>query len=397
MSKYIRLFYCIGALLIGSFGQKYSHSNVLALGIKPRPPAPVYDCTFCMGTISPSSSYPNGMFVLTGNLNSLEIWNMDPSQLNGNKANQGNVIARLSTGALVQSCQILEPLGMVITAIDGGLINIYQIDISPYPSSPPTISLVTTLQDSCPVPPAPPSSCTNFAVSFFNDAGIEKAISGNTAGSIQIWDVPNKIPIQRLNTGEHAVAALLLKHDNSILYASTYIESSIQIWSLSSYQLVGKLNGHTLAVYKLAFANPFPSQENILISSSADRTNMIWNLETGQNTTTLTGHYDIPMGAVFLTVTKYKSTQNVPLLLSSGNDGHVLIYDFSNIDLTQVQRKPPRIVANLVSPGGPKYYSPIQGGINIVSPGGNMTAAKIIVATADQGACTWDFPDDISP
>ena len=391
---------------MSGFGQDYSASHVLPLStslpstgvaIKSRPPKPFHDISFCMAPICPSSSYPDGMFVVTGNLNSLEIWNMDPSQLNGNEANQGNIIATVPTSGLVQSCKYLNSLGLVIAGVDGGDINIYDIDMSPYPSNPPVVSLVTTLHDSCSAGSPPGGTCTNFAVSFFNDAGIEKVLSGNNVGSIQIWDVANKNPIQSLNTGQHAVAALLLKHDNSILYTATYIDSSIQIWSLSTNELVGKLNGHSAAVNFLTFANPFPSEENILVSSSADRTNKIWNLETGQNTTTLTGHYDIPKGAIFLTLSKYKSKQNVPVLLSSANDGHIFFYDFSNIDLTQVQKRAPPIVANLVSPGGPKYYSPIQGGINIVAPGGNMTAAKIIVGTADQGACVWDFPEEMLP
>lgn len=108
-------------------------------------------------------------------------------------------------------------------------------------------------------------------------------ISGGLDG-IFVWDLRTMKPIYRLVRFE-LINALAI-HPNGYILASGGQNGTIKLWNLRTGEVSSTIDAHTETIDNLAFT---PDGE-ILISGSRDRTIKLWRSATGQLLNTLEGH-----------------------------------------------------------------------------------------------------------
>ncbi|KAI5781223.1 WD40-repeat-containing domain protein [Geopyxis carbonaria] len=111
----------------------------------------------------------------------------------------------------------------------------------------------------------------------------------------------------------HSDGIMCLQFDDQILATGSY-DSTIKIWDIDNGEEISTLTGHTSGVRCLQF------DDTKLISGSMDRTLKIWNYRTGQCISTLQGHTD---GVVCL---HFDST----LLVSGSVDKTIKVWNFAD-------------------------------------------------------------------
>ena len=77
-------------------------------------------------------------------------------------------------------------------------------------------------------------------------------------------------------------------HNQSFITAGN--DKTIHVWSISSYHLLAKLEGHAEPVTCLALDG------NFLLSGSEDGKAYLWDLQSKQQVQTLEGHSDVVLG-----------------------------------------------------------------------------------------------------
>lgn len=100
----------------------------------------------------------------------------------------------------------------------------------------------------------------------------KKAISASTDGYLAIWDVATR---KRDRLIEASVKALSFSPTGE-LFASGAKDSSIVLWNPNTGELITTLSGHRSEVKALSFN----SKGTMLVSGSSDRTTRIWDLGT---------------------------------------------------------------------------------------------------------------------
>ena len=212
----------------------------------------------------------------------------------------------------------------------------------------------------------------SVALKFSPDGTI--LASGNLDGTVQIWDTTSgeeliilnrkvdkmKIlfhtPDDKLLTHEpwykeniSRPTALEFSPDGNIL-AIGNINSSIQLWNLTTSELIATFTGHTSNVYRLAFS----PDGNTLASGSSDGTVRFWNIRTkAPRKTSITGHEWIRSASFMKSNSK---------LASVSSDGIVTAWDLKNFQkITNKTKKTleiPRhwnsVVSLVFSPDGSK-------------------------------------------
>ncbi|KAG0046912.1 hypothetical protein BGZ83_007940, partial [Gryganskiella cystojenkinii] len=141
--------------------------------------------------------------------------------------------------------------------------------------------------------------------------------SGSLDGTIRLWNADTGTLNRFLTFGLMNVCSLAFSSKSQRLVAS--VGNDIQVWDLST-QVRGEplvIRGHREPITCAVFSQ----DEQLIASSSIDRSVRIWNGQTGLPVQTLTGHTWFVQGVVFL---------NDGQVASGSSDGTVRLWTISN-------------------------------------------------------------------
>ena len=140
--------------------------------------------------------------------------------------------------------------------------------------------------------------------------------SGSYDGTIQLWNMSTGELLRTLSAHADAIESLAISPDGQLLASASW-DNQIKLWRLETGQLVDTLSGHQDDVKALAFS----PNGNILASGGADRSLKLWNLQSGEEVNTL------PETAWVRSVA---FSPDGRLLASGGEDGSVKIWQLSD-------------------------------------------------------------------
>jgi WD40 repeat protein/serine/threonine protein kinase len=112
-----------------------------------------------------------------------------------------------------------------------------------------------------------------------------RVVSGNTDGSIQMWDVASGRPLATLYGHSGVVSAVAFSSDGERI-VSAGDDRTVRVWDAGTGRAMYAIAGHGGPVLSIDFS---PDRRTI-VSGSADKTARIWDAATGQALHTLTGH-----------------------------------------------------------------------------------------------------------
>ena len=134
--------------------------------------------------------------------------------------------------------------------------------------------------------------------------------TGDSVGSVKIWNVQKKQIVARLNAHSNIVGSVKFSPDGRTL-ASAGNAGTINFWDTSNWELLGTLpNNGTI------FTIDFSSDGKTLAATGYETVNL-WDAESGGKIVSLTGHTDWVRGVAF--------TPNGNAIASGGDDGTVRV------------------------------------------------------------------------
>jgi Trypsin-like peptidase domain/WD domain, G-beta repeat len=193
---------------------------------------------------------------------------------------------------------------------------------SPTAGKPPTVRP----ENNAPRPPA--NAAFTLATALKVSGGIVSSvaavnshfISGNTDGSISVWNLPSGELKSTLKGHKDAVNAVAIASDGKI-FASGSDDKTIKIWNLETGENIRTLSGHSDAVVAVAIS----PDGQFLASGSWDKTVKIWNVKTGELIYTLVGHLGIVNSVAIAADNK--------TLASGSKDGSIKLWNLQNGNL----------------------------------------------------------------
>ena len=164
--------------------------------------------------------------------------------------------------------------------------------------------------------------------------------SGNSDGTISVWNLSTGELITTLEGHEKAVNAVVISRDGELL-ASGSDDSTVKIWNLNNFELVRTLEGHQETVSSLAIA---PNGKT-LVSGSWDKTIKIWNPTTGELLQTLSDHSAL--------ISALTVSPNGKLLASGSQDRTIKLWNLNTGELFGTLRGHSlSVLAIAISPDG---------------------------------------------
>ena len=146
--------------------------------------------------------------------------------------------------------------------------------------------------------------------------------SGSFDKTVKLWKLPEGELIHSLSQHTKGVFAVAISPDNKILASGSWDET-IKLWQIDTGALLNTLNGHTGSVRSLAIT----PEGQTLVSGSFDKTIKLWNLETGALINTLSKD----IGAVSAlaqqgAVAHIALSPNAEIIVSGGDDGVIQLW-----------------------------------------------------------------------
>ena len=133
--------------------------------------------------------------------------------------------------------------------------------------------------------------------------------------TIQLWDIHTELLFGTLEHRSPVLTMSFCPIDGCSLASGTD-DGELHLWIPDTGQLSTSLTGHTAAVLSVAFS---PVDHDVLASGSADGTIRLWNAETEAHQRTLTGHTDSVLTVAF--------PSDGGLLASGSADGTIRLWD----------------------------------------------------------------------
>lgn len=140
--------------------------------------------------------------------------------------------------------------------------------------------------------------------------------TGNSNGTISVWNLPGGGLKTTLKGHAEAVNAVAMSPDSKIL-ASGSDDTTIKIWNLETGAVVKTLSGHSGAVSSVAFS----PDGQFLATGSWDKSIKVWNAKTGELLQTLTGHSGL--------VNSVTISPDGKMLASGSKDGSIKLWNLA--------------------------------------------------------------------
>jgi WD40 repeat protein len=112
--------------------------------------------------------------------------------------------------------------------------------------------------------------------------------SASMDGTIRLWEVPSGRPVVTLQGHTAAVWAVAFSSDGRVLARGSW-DATVRLWDVASGQLLATLQGHTGAVLGVGLS----ADGRLVASGGDDGTIRLWDAESGASLRTLRGdrHY----------------------------------------------------------------------------------------------------------
>jgi WD40 repeat protein len=136
--------------------------------------------------------------------------------------------------------------------------------------------------------------------------------SGSMDGAIQLWHLSTKELLRSLPAHTAAVNAVTIAPDGQTLISSSW-DMTVKLRNLHTGRLYQTISGHALPVTAIAIS----PDSQVLATGSHDNTIKLWNCRNGKLLTTLTEHSAAISGLIFNAITD--------CLISSSRDGMIVI------------------------------------------------------------------------
>ncbi|MEZ2229879.1 MAG: trypsin-like peptidase domain-containing protein [Microcoleus sp.] len=191
--------------------------------------------------------------------------------------------------------------------------------------------------------PAEVVSSVSLATDYF--------ATGNSNGTISVWNFPGGELKTTLRSHREAVNAVAISPDGKIL-ASGSDDKTVKIWNLETGALLQTLSGHSDAVSTVAIS----ANGEFLVSGSWDKTIKIWNLKTGELLRTLTGHSGLVNTVAISPIAQIPPLSKGGLggvLASGSKDGSIKLWDLASGQLIRtISGKNLSVLSVAFSPDG---------------------------------------------
>ena len=112
----------------------------------------------------------------------------------------------------------------------------------------------------------------------------KKMVSGDQDGYVVLWEMKTLQPVYMFKTGGGMVNDIRFSHNGKWFAAA--VRENIFLWDFNNENPIQVLKGHTDKVHAVNFSD----NDELLVSSSWDKTAKIWNTGNGKNLLTLQGH-----------------------------------------------------------------------------------------------------------
>jgi WD40 repeat protein len=150
-------------------------------------------------------------------------------------------------------------------------------------------------------------------VNGLDQVDADTMVSGGDDQTIQIWSIGTGETLRTINVGASVYSVRVLFRDGLQQIACGLFGSNINIYNLTTSDLLKSLNGHTNIIYSIEILS-----ENFIASGSADNKVIVWDLTTYSVKYTLKGHMNTVM-----CVKKISSN----LIASTGYESNIIIWD----------------------------------------------------------------------
>ncbi len=153
--------------------------------------------------------------------------------------------------------------------------------------------------------------------------------TGESGGTVKIWDVQKRQVISELEGDPRWVYTLVFSPDGRTLASAGY-KGRIKLWAVSNWTLLGTLQ-NSGTVYNLDF-----SPDGKALASTGSGAVTLWSVQSGEEITSLTGHSAWVFGVAF--------SPDAKTLASSGADGTVRVQNIESHLQTLQQREMVRLI-----------------------------------------------------
>jgi WD40 repeat protein len=140
--------------------------------------------------------------------------------------------------------------------------------------------------------------------------------SGSTDDTLKIWSIVSGVTLRIINASADVRSLKLLSNGFYLACINIYGINDITIYDINNGSVISTLSGHTKFINDLVQIN-----DDLLASSSADKTVRIWNLTTNSTKFILQGHTERVDGLKFI---------SSDVLASGSNDTTIKLWNITN-------------------------------------------------------------------